>query len=123
MLSMKKMLLFVMALFVAGGFVSCDKFYDMRMNALERSIESLSQNYETSSSEKLQEEIAFCEEQFKQLSQKESELTDVQRRRLSNMKGRYHRILVEIKLWSLTYSIKEEGTEAAEYIKGLLGGE
>ena len=32
-------------------------------------------------------------------------------------------VLLEIKIWSLKQTITEEGAEAIEYIKGLLGGD
>lgn len=119
----RKVLLCVLSFLFVGVFVSCSKVNDIRLTALEKSIERLEQNYKDYSPEKLQKEINLCEKQFDALYQKEDSLSDAQQKRLANVKGKYHRVLLEIKLWSLTQTITEEGAEAIEYIKGLLGGD
>ena len=116
-------MLCVLSFLFVGVFVSCSKVNDIRLTALEKSIERLEQNYKDYSPEKLQKEINLCEKQFDALYQKEDSLSDAQQKRLANVKGKYHRVLLEIKLWSLTQTITEEGAEAIEYIKGLLGGD
>lgn len=119
----KKVFLCVIALLLVGGFVSCSKMMDMRLTELEKSIEKLEQNYKEWSPEKVQKQIESCEKQLDELSQNEGKLTESQRQRMANLKGQYHRLLLEIKIFTLKHDITEEGTQALEYIKGLLGGE
>ena len=119
----KKVFLCVIALLLVGGFVSCSKMMDMRLTELEKSIEKLEQNYKEWSPEKVQKQIESCENQLDELSQNEGKLTESQRQRMANLKGQYHRLLLEIKISTLKQDITEEGAEALEYIKGLLGGE
>ena len=119
----RKVLLWVLSLLFVGVLVSCSKVNDIRLTTLEKSIERLEQNYKDYSPEKLQKEINLCEKQFDALYQKEDSLSDTQQKRLANVKGKYHRVLLEIKIWSLKQTITEEGAEAIEYIKGLLGGD
>ena len=120
---MRKIVLFVLAFVLfSGSFVSCTtaKKYDRRLTALEKSIEGLDQNYKTFSPEELQKEIEFCEKQIGDLEQNDDKLTDTQRQQFSKTKGKYHRLLLEIKIWTATQTISEEGSEFIEYLKGLL---
>jgi hypothetical protein len=105
--------LVVLALFLAGVGVSCtSKVNDMRLSSLEKSIEKLEQNYSKYSPEKLKKEIEYCEKQFDELSEKKGELSQDQRRRLSNLKGQYHKLLIKI-------CASDVSLDIIEYIKGL----
>lgn len=114
---------FVLFVFLLTGvtFISCSKFYDMRLDSLEKSIDNLEQSYDVYSSDKLQKEIVSCEKRYEELSQNESKLTDNQQKRLANLKGKYHRVLLEIKLWSITQTVSKESEQVVDYIKSLLG--
>lgn len=113
----KKLVLIVLALFFAGAFVSCtSKVNDMRLSSLEKSIEKLEQNYSKYSPEKLKKEIEHCEKQFDEFSEKQDELSQDQRRQLSDLKGKYHKLLIEI----LLQDVSNEGAETVSYLKGLL---
>lgn len=109
----KKIPLIVLALFISGALVSCtSKVNDMRLDALEKSVEKLDQNYGKYSPEKLKNEIEQCEKQFDELSEKKDELSQDQRRRLSNLKGEYEQVLVKIKA-------SDASIEVIEFLKGL----
>lgn len=101
---------------------SCTQINDYRISRFENSIDKLEKKYKEYSPEKLKSEIEDCEKQLKKLSNDSSRYTDSQKRRISNLKGRYHRLLIEIKIYSFTQSITEEGKNVLEYIKGILGG-
>jgi uncharacterized protein YeaO (DUF488 family) len=116
----KKSFLIVLALLVAGALVSCtSKVNDIRLSSLEKSIEKLEQNYSKYSPEKLKKEIEHVEKQFDEFSEKKDELSQDQRRQLSDLKAKYHKILVEI----LFHDVSDESTETVAYLKGLLEGE
>lgn len=84
----------------------------MRLDALEKSVEKLDQNYGKYSPEKLKNEIEQCEKQFDELSEKKDELSQDQRRRLSNLKGEYEQVLVKIKA-------SDASIEVIEFLKRL----
>lgn len=119
---MKKSYFILLVFLLAGAtFVSCSKVYDMRLDSLEKSIDNLDQSYDVYSPDKLQKEIESCENRFEELSQNETKLTDNQRKRMANLKGKYHKVLLKIKLWSITQTVSGEGEQLLEYVKGLLG--
>ena len=60
----KRLSIIVFAVLLAGGFNSCTKTYDIRINTLEKSLNNLEQNYKDYSPKKLKREIEKCENQF-----------------------------------------------------------
>jgi uncharacterized protein YeaO (DUF488 family) len=118
---MKKLLLFVMAFIFAGAFSSCTKINDARLNSLEKSIEKLDQNYKDYTPEKLQKQIEHCEKKFEEFDQDDVKLSDSQRYRLSKLKGKYHRTLIIIKMYSYTNNSSDGWSDVVEYINGILG--
>ena len=114
---------FLLLVFLLSGttFISCSKFYDMRLDLLEKSIDNLEQSYDVYSLDNLQKEIESCEKQYEELSQNETKLTDNQQKRLACLKGKYHRVLLKIKLWSITQTVSGESEQIFEYVNSLLG--
>ena len=117
----KRYFLLLVFLLVGTTFISCSKFYDMRLDSLEKSIDNLDQSYDDYSPDKLLKQIESCEKLYEELSQNETKLTDNQRKRLAKLKGKYHRVLLTIKIWSLTQTLSDESEQVLEYVKGILG--
>ena len=103
--------------------MSCSKINDMRLEKLEESIEKLDQNYKDYTPEKLQKQIEHCEKKFEEFDQDDVKLSDSQRQRLSNLKGKYHKTLIKIKIYSLTNIFSDGWSDVVEYLKGILGGD
>lgn len=108
-------------LLLAGVVSSCTQINDLQISAFEKSIDKLEQNYQNDSPDKLQHRLELCEKQLAKLKEDTSRYTESQRQRISNLSGRYHRLLVKIKIHTATQEISEGASEAVEYIKGLLG--
>jgi len=117
-----KFSLLMMLLLLTGVMSSCTLVYDYKISEFENSIEKLDANYKEYSPEKLRKEIENCEKQLEQLSRDNSRYTETQKHRISNLKGKYHRLLFEIKLYAIGKAVTDEGRTFIEYLKGLLGG-
>lgn len=121
MMAKKRIKQLMQVLFVAVLLTSCNQINDLRISSLESSIDHLESNYKELSPEKLQQEIEDCEKKMNDISKDSRRFTDSQKRRISSLKGRYHRVLFEIKVYVLANSMTEEGRRVLEYIKGLIG--
>lgn len=112
--------------FFAGLFmltcISCKQIVDMRLSAFEKSIDKLEEKYKDLTPSELEKAINLCEKQLELLTDSDQELTPNQKKRIANLTGRYHRLLLKIELYTLANEIFDttEGESVLEYIKGLL---
>lgn len=116
----KRKILFISILLLVGLFVSCSKVNDMRLDKLEKSINNLDQSYKEFTPEKLQKAIELCEKQFDGLDKDGVKLSNAQQLRLSNLKGKYHKTLLKIKIYTLTQNFTDGWSEVIEYVKDVL---
>lgn len=109
--------LFVLAL------ASCGKIIDVQINAFEKSINKLEESYKDLTPKKLQKAIDVCEKQLEQLGDKKQDCTKEQQKRIAKLKGRYHKLLLKIELYTALNDLFDttEGESVLEYIRGLLG--
>lgn len=116
----KRLSIIVFAVLLAGGFNSCTKTYDIRLNTLEKSLNNLEQNYKDYSPEKLKREMQKCENQFEKLDQDKDKLTMNQRQQLSKLDRKFNKILIKIGWNLIKNELSDKYREVLEYIKDLL---
>ena len=116
----QKIIVFVIALLFVGGFNSCSKTYDNRLDRLEESIESLNQNYKNYSPKQLKREIEKCENLLDKLQQDESKLSIAQRKQLNKLKRKETRVLLKISIHLKLQGTSSEITDLIQYIKDIL---
>lgn len=109
--------LFVLAL------ASCGKIIDVQINAFEKSIDKLEEKYKDLTPNELQKAIDVCEKQLELLEDKKQDCTKEQQKRVAKLKGRYHKLLLKIELYTALNDLFDttEGESVLEYIRGLLG--
>lgn len=123
---MMKKVLFAVAI-VSAFFIttSCSKVYDTRIAALEKSIDKLEENYKDLSASEIENAIELCQKQLDALLELENDgkLNSDQKKKVSNLEGRFHRVLLKVQLYLMVNDVLDEsGVQSAiEYIKGLLG--
>lgn len=100
---------------------SCRLATDAQISAFEKSIEALENNYKDFTASELENAVSFCDDQLKALENTDREFTPNQKERISNLKGRYHRLLVEIELYTLANDLFG-GDSVIEYLRGLISG-
>ena len=121
---------------------SCSRINDLKIDALEKSIDKLEEKYKDLSAS----EIDKLEEKYKDLSASEIEnaielcqkqldallelgddgkLSMEQKKTVSNLEGRFHRVLLKVQLYLMVNDVLDEsGAQSLiEYIKGLLGAD
>lgn len=96
---------------------SCKFITDTRLDAFEKSIETLENNYKDLTPDELENSLRLCEEQLDALNNRDVELTPNQKERISNLTGRYHRLLIKIELYTMTHDLFGD---VLEYLKGIL---
>ncbi len=111
--------LFVLAL------VSCGKVIDVQIKAFEKSIDKLEEKYKDFTPDELQKAIDVCEKQLELLDDKKQDCTKEQQKKIANLTGRYHRLLLKIELYTAVNELfnTTEGESVLEYIRGLLLGD
>lgn len=123
---MMKKVLFAVAI-VSAFFIttSCSKVYDTRIAALEKSIDKLEENYKDLSASEIENAIELCQKQLDALLELENDgkLNSDQKKKVSNLEGRFHRVLLKVQLYLMVNDVLDEsGVQSViEYIKGLLG--
>lgn len=122
---MKKTFAILAVVFVLGTlmFSSCTPRIDKQIASLAQSIDKLEENYKDMTPNQIENAIERCERQLNALLDNESKLTKEQRKELSSLEGRYHRVLLKIQLYLMVNEIIDaaEVEPVIEYIKGLLG--
>lgn len=119
MKNQKPLFLIITVLVLAGLLTSCSKLYDVYLTKLEKEFYNLELNYQVYDSYEMQEKIDLFDEQFNKICKKETKLTQAQQLRLSKLKGKYHRLLLEIKHFILANDYDNE--ELIEDINDKLG--
>lgn len=111
--------LFVLAL------TSCNKVIDVQIAALEKSIDKLDNNYKEMSTDEIKTAIDLIEKQFDALDERKDDMTSEQKNKVSNLNGRYTKLLLKIQLYLAVQDLFEDTgvAELIEYIKGLLGAD
>ena len=101
----KSLLLSFLACCLLFCFSSCSHITDAQITAFEKSIDKL-------------------EKQLEMLEESDRAYTKEQTKRIANLKGRYHRLLLKIELYTLANEIFDttEGESVLEYIRGVLLG-
>ena len=119
----KTVLISVFACFILLAVVSCTKVTDLKISALEKSIDKLENDYKDMTPKEIENTIELCEKQLNALLDNESDLTKEQQKKVSNLEGRYHRVLLKVQLYLMVNDFLDEtGVQSTiEYIKGLLG--
>ncbi len=109
--------LFVLAL------TSCNKVIDVQIAAVEKSIDKLDENYKEMSTDDIKNTIELIEKQFNALDERKEDMSSEQKSKLSNLHGRYTRVLASVQVYLGLKSLLDDTgvTELIEYIKGLLG--
>lgn len=110
------------AVVVSLLFASCSRIADGQLAAFEKSITKLEQNYKDLTPDQLERSINLCEKQLDKLNEN-TKLTKAQQKKLSNLTGRYHKVLIKIKAYLLINELFDttEVESLIEYIGGLLG--
>ena len=123
---MVKKALFAVAV-ISAFFIttSCSKVYDTQIAALEKSIDKLEEKYKDISASEIQNAIELCQKQLDALHELDNDgkLSPEQKKKVSNLEGRFHRVLIKVQLYVMVNDFFEETgvQELIEYIKGLLG--
>ena len=111
----------IMATFLGMSLYSCRFTVDAQIDAFEESIELLDNNYKDLTPAELEKALNLCEKQLDAIQNSEVELTTNQKKRTSNLTGRYHRLLLKIELYTMTHDLFD-GEDVLEYLKGLIAG-
>jgi len=113
---------FIAIVFMVAS-TSCGKVIDVQIAALEKSIDKLDEKYKEMSTEDIKTSIELIEKQFNALDERKEDMSSEQKSKLSNLHGRYTRVLVSIQVYLGFKSLLDDTgvTELIEYIKGLLG--
>ncbi len=120
----KSLLLSFLACCLLFCFSSCSHITDAQITAFEKSIDKLEEKYKDLTPSELQKGIDVCEKQLEMLEESDRAYTKEQTKRIANLKGRYHRLLLKIELYTLANEIFDttEGESVLEYIRGVLLG-
>lgn len=116
-----KPLVFSLTVFFCMTLVSCKFTTNAQIDAFEKSITKLESSYKNLTPSELERAIKLCEKQLKTLENSEAEYSLSQKDRISNLKGRYHRLLVKIEVHTMTHELFD-GEALIEYLKGLISG-
>lgn len=102
---------------------SCSRVNDVKIAALEKSIDKLESEYKDMTASEIENTIDLCDKQLNGLLDNQSKLTKEQQKKVSNLEGRFHRVLLKVQLYLMVNDVLDEtGVESLiEYIKGLLG--
>lgn len=121
----KKVLLAVAVVSAFFITTSCSKVYDTRIAALEKSIDKLEEKYKDLSASEIENAIELCQKQLDALQElgNDGKLSSEQKKKVSNLEGRFHRVLLKVQLYVMVNDVLDEsGVQSLiEYIKGLLG--
>ena len=116
-----KPMVIIMAAFLGMSLSSCRFTVDTQIDAFEESIELLDENYKDLTPAELEKALNLCEKQLSALQNSEVEFTPNQKERISNLTGRYHRLLLKIEFYMMTHDLFD-GEDVIEYLKGLIAG-
>lgn len=113
---------FIAIVFMVAS-TSCGKVIDVQIAALETSIDKLDDSYKDMSTDEIKTAIDLIEKQFNALDDRKDDMSSEQKNKLSNLHGRYTKLLVSIQVHLGLKSLLEDTgvAELIEYIKGLLG--
>lgn len=119
----KKGLIFAAVIAAFCVITSCSKVIDLKISSLEKSIDKLEEKYKDMSATEIEDAIQDCQDQFDSLLEKEDKLNKEQINKISNLQGRFDRLLAKIEIYLMVNEfIEDSGVEPViEYIKGLLG--
>lgn len=116
-----KPMVIIMATFLGMSLSSCRFAVDAQIDAFDESIATLDENYKDLTPAELEKALNLCEKQQNALQNSEVEFTPNQKERISNLMGRYHRLLLKIEFYTMTHDLFD-GEDVIEYLKGLIAG-
>ena len=106
---------------------SCSRINDLKIDALEKSIDKLEEKYKDLSASEIENAIELCQKQLDALLElgDDGKLSMEQKKTVSNLEGRFHRVLLKVQLYLMVNDVLDEsGAQSLiEYIKGLLGAD
>ena len=106
---------------------SCSRINDLKIDALEKSIDKLEEKYKDLSASEIENAIELCQKQLDALLElgDDGKLSMEQKKTVSNLEGRFHRVLLKVQLYLMVNDVLDEsGVQSLiEYIKGLLGAD
>ena len=104
---------------------SCSRVNDIKISALEKSIDKLENDYKDMTASEIENAIELCQKQLDALQElgNDGKLSSEQKKKVSNLEGRFHRVLLKVQLYVMVNDVLDEsGVQSLiEYIKGLLG--
>lgn len=116
-----KPMVFSLTVLFCMTLTSCKYTTDSRIDAFEKSIVTLEKNYKDLTPGELEKALSLCEKQMDALNNSDNKFSQNQKDRISNLKGRYHRLLLKIELHTIQNNLFD-GETLLEYLKGLIAG-